>query len=193
MRYLKSVKRKVVFTSLFFSLIAILSCERNIELPKESSVFLMAAEYYNIQDIGGWILKKELAENNVSFNDLQKKYSGGVFYFQKINEDTISRIVIEYYSSTDDTIFNPIEYYKRYEESSFFQHVILYGEGGDTLFYYRSEMFGMLIKTFYIGKYYYQYKFHELNKKERLFFDRNRDSLISIRGNNLPKLKIQQN
>jgi hypothetical protein len=46
----------------------------------------------------------------------------------------------------------------------------------------------MLSKEFIVGEYYYKYKFNELNNGQKKYFENHRDSLINLRGNDLPEL-----
>ena len=180
-------------TYLIMLLILLFSCTRINEQVIDKSIseppFLDAAKYYYIRNLTKWRLDASFVENNTSvFGDTTDDYyTGGFYYFKKREKDTLYLLGFEYYSSKHDTIFIPKEFYKRYENDAF-QHVILFGENGDTLFHYKADLFGSLKKVFISGKYYYQVLFFEINSKQLKYFEKHKDSLIRVKGNNLPEL-----
>ena len=154
--------------------------------PITSEPFIKAAEYYSIKNLNEW--KEDLIlEQNIEkiFND--SNFFGGFYYYKKEVVDTLCFLAFEYYKSENDTIFMPKKYYKRFI-SDFFQHIIRFGENGDTLFYYKASLFGELNKIFIQGKYNYQYVFNCLNKNQRQYFRKYKDSLTKVKGHNLPPL-----
>ncbi|MCT4637600.1 MAG: hypothetical protein N4A72_07815 [Bacteroidales bacterium] len=69
-------------------------------------------------------------------------------------------------------------------------------KNGDTLYYYNTDctvedglIYKAKEKNFFFGRYYFLYlEGGVYNSKQRLFFESNIDSLIKIKGNNLPDL-----
>lgn len=176
-----------------FAIVATLcnSCFRinDVEIDKNinDEPFLKSVNYYNLKHLANWKLDASFVEDSVSIHNINGLYYGGYYYYMKRVEDTIYNLSIEYYDSNNDTLFIPKECYMRYE-TDYFQHVILFGENSDTLFHYKASLFGALNKVFISGKYYYQYLFFGLNKKQLDFFLLHEDSLTSIKGQNLPLL-----
>ena len=152
-----------------------------------SQPFLQATEYYTIEDLNGWELDVAFEESDKLKFETDNYYSGGLYYYRKIDTDTLLKLSLEYYESKDDTIFIPLGLYKRYRDN-YFQYVILYGKNQDTLFHYKASLFGSLNKIFIKGKYYYMYRFHNLNNRQVKYFKKNKDSLTKIAGHNLPAL-----
>ncbi len=166
----------------------LLSCNNSDSDIITTRDFEKAREYYAITDASKWELRGSQLDGDNRDRGEETGYWGGIFYYQKVDADTTYRLSFRYYESINDTCFVPREYYKHFVENAYYQHVILYGENSDTLFYYRAEMFGSMIKVFRRGKYYYKYKYGELSLGESLYFEENSDSLTAIKGHNLPKL-----
>jgi hypothetical protein len=58
----------------------------------------------------------------------------------------------------------------------------------DTLYIYKYPIANPEKITFDKGKYTYQYDFSELNKGQQIYYELNKDSLDTLRGNYLPEL-----
>jgi len=168
--------------------------EQKIDKSNSEPPLLAAAKYYHISDLKKWRLDVSWVEKNFKLHDtINVLYSGGYYYYKKKAKDTLYLLHFEYYDSKYDTVFIPDEFYKRYENDAF-QHVILFGKNGDTLFHYKADLFRSLKKVFLSGKYYYQYIFfEEMNNKQRDFFIMHKDSLIHVKGHDLPKLPEYNN
>lgn len=188
MKFSGTNKFLIVIKLIFVCLILLTNCNYQSESSIKSRALDTATKYYNINNHNGWGIKKSFMKDEISFPVMDDEYSGGRCYYQKIDKDTIFRLAFEYYESNNDTMFVPLDYYQRYEEDAFYQHIILFGEKSDTLFHYKAPMFEEMIKIFIRGEYYYKYLFNILNKQERLYFIENKDSLTAIKGNNLPPL-----
>jgi hypothetical protein len=132
-----------------------------------------------------------LYQDSVVFANSDMIYSGGIFYFKRVDEDTICKLSYEYYCCSADTIFIPKEFYRRYADEEF-QYIMLLGKNSDTLFYYKASLFGKLQKVFITGKYYYQYRFGQLDSFQRRYFKIHKDSLMHVKGNNLPLLPANE-
>jgi len=89
-------------------------------------------EFYHI-DQDGWRLDTGFIRN------YKKVVPGIINYLTKNSGDTIywHSFILEI--SDKDTIYNPVEFYKRYESNGF-QHILLLGKGSDTLFYYQAVL-----------------------------------------------------
>jgi len=178
---------------LVFSMFIFISCLRVNEVKIDKNTFgppfLTAAKYYNITNQKKWRLDVSFVEKNIKLYDTTNDlYLGGFYYYKKKVKDTLYFLSIEYYSSKRDTFFIPNEFYKRYENDAF-QHVILFGKNGDTLFHYKADLFRSLKKVFISGMYYYQVFFSGgLNDKQMDYFLMHQDSLTHVKGANLPKL-----
>lgn len=58
----------------------------------------------------------------------------------------------------------------------------------DTVFYYTTKELNSLEKTFIIGKYLNDYRYGGMTKGQKCYFKMHKDSLMKIRGNDLPPL-----
>ena len=140
--------------------------------------------YYSIKDFSKWKLELAQADEITFMNYPNNEFFGGEYYFNNIEGDTISRIVITYYVSPTDTQLVHIDYYKFWiEKDKYKQHVILFGEGADTLFHYWTPLFGKMRKYFERGIYHYEYKFYyfKLSEEQREYYEQHRDSLNRIK------------
>ena len=151
-----------------------------------STPFSVAADYYSILHSQGWSEDLILEQNNKNYID-SIDYFGGFYYYKKLINDTIEFLSFVYYESLFDTIFIPKEYYQWFRKD-LTQHVLLFGEKEDTLFYYKASLIGSQKKIFHKGMYNYQYKFNLLSDKQRLYYRNHQDSLSKIFGNNLAPL-----
>lgn len=184
---MKSTKGYFSFFPLILYLTVFISCQHRKISPAQLDIpFSAAVEYYSIADTRGWSEELILEENNINFID-SIDYFGGFYHYKKAVNDTIEFLSLEYYESLDDTILIPKEYNKWFKKD-FTQHVLQFGENGDTLFYYTASLFGSQPIVFQKGKYNYQYMFNLLSDHQRKYYITHQDSLSKIYGNNLPPL-----
>lgn len=109
-------------------------------------------------------------------------------------------IFYQLHKKVADTILNfEFEYYKEYDKYVILDYNKLYFDTNnkfyyslqlkkDTLYYYRMRDPSSIEKEFIVGKYYYLWKFNQLTQGQKDYFIKHRDSLIKVRGNELPKL-----
>ncbi len=177
----------IIFVLLCFTV----SCTRNHLVDSEEQNLFnplnKSAEYYCLKDLSGWENSIcSIEDNYLNFNT-DNDYSGGFYQYRKYIEDTVYKMSFELYTSTSDTIFLPIDFYKRYEDEDY-QYLILFGKESDTLFSYKAFLYDELYKFFISGKYYYQFRFKKLTIKQELFYNIHEDSLKLLNGNDLPPL-----
>ncbi|MBI9035915.1 MAG: hypothetical protein JEZ03_15745 [Bacteroidales bacterium] len=188
---MKHINQYLIHNAIICTMITFLffSCTTNQENRiKNSPSFKSVIDYYQLSLVDKqWNIEREMVSDSVPLFRNDNLYNGGYYTFRKEVGDTLHHIDCEYYESIGDTIFIPDVYYKRYEDD-YFQYVFLLGENSRILFHYKTSLFANQKKFFYHGKYYYQYRFNELNEGQRDFFEHNRDSLTNIKGHNLPKL-----
>lgn len=146
-----------------------------------------AFNYYHIDDRSEWDSIMEATGEMENAFQTGESYFGGYYAFKKSINDTIYNLYFEYYFNDNDTIFAPFWLYKRFIQDDF-QHILSFGEGGDTLYHYKAELFGRLKKFFISGEYYYQYEFNELKMHQREYFKKHKDSLTRVKGSDLPPL-----
>lgn len=116
------------------------------------------------------------------------------FYLEKRISDTIYSLAFTYFKAKQKYIIDG--YTKSYKANSIYHEMALLNN--DTLYFFTKPTSGDIIDegkyihidslNFIMGKYYYIYRMGRLNSRQRLYFDMNMDSLIRIRGNNLPRL-----
>ncbi|MBU1370140.1 MAG: hypothetical protein KJ578_12640 [Bacteroidetes bacterium] len=177
----------VIITSIAILSTVILEQCNSIQVDAISDGQNCAFNYYQINDRSEWDSIMEATGEIENAFQTGKSYFGGYYAFKKSINDTIYSLYFEYYFNDTDTIFVPFWLYKRFIQDDF-QHVLSFGEGGDTLYYYKAELFGRLKKFFISGEYYYQYEFNELKIHERDYFEKHKDSLTRVKGSNLPPL-----
>lgn len=187
MKYLKIIKviqLNLVLLIIFSSLI---NCNRTKNSFMQDTIFIYATNYYKIHDKYGW--EKEMEATGFHVNALQtgETYYGGYYSYKKEENHTLYDLYFELYFNDNDTIFIPHHCYKRYISDDW-QHIVSFDKGGDTLYHYKAELFGRMMRFFISGEYSYKYEFGEMNSYERSFFEKHKDSLRSIRGMNLPPL-----
>lgn len=162
------------------------SCTEQKQLYNDN-YFVLAKSYYNIKNADGWKIDIASIDTSSAYFNTDEIYTGGFFQFKKYVSDTIYKMAFEYYTSKSDTLFYPLDYFKRYEDDDY-QYILSLGENGDTLYFYKAFLFGDLHKKFISGKYYYQYIYTNLSRGQRTYFEQHRDSLTRIKGSRLPKL-----
>lgn len=101
------------------------------------------------------------------------------------NADTI--IEISFIFNKNSNKYENIDLNKFFysKDDSFYYSIHL---NCDTLYIYRQRSLSSSGKEFLIGKYYYLYKFNHLNSGQKVYFEEHMDSLINVKGNDLPKL-----
>lgn len=162
----------------------IVNCSNKTVNNKHDKIFdFCLAEmkrYYKV-DTAGWSFDNNYLRN---YNHVLLNATN---YFMKKTEDSLWLHVFEIDIYDEDTSYVPWELHKRYENSGL-QHIISYGKGLDTLYYYKATLFGDMHKIFITGKYYYEYENHELSNNQRKYFLNHYDSLLRVKGNKLPEL-----
>lgn len=179
---------KHFFIVIFFLAIGCHNVQHSDSNKSYSEPLKYVLDYYQMEnDFPYWELDKAITQDSGIIVGVNDSYSGGYFYFTRIENDTLSWLAFEFYTSKTDTVFSPIELYKRYE-NRFYQYVLLLGKNSDTLFYYKAPLIRDLHKIFISGKYYYQYLFNELNSNQRDYFLHHKDSLTKIKGDSVIQL-----
>lgn len=104
----------------------------------------------------------------------------------KLDADTIKNLVI--FFNKDMVSTGIAEYSKEFSTKQHRHHLLF--DKRDTLYhYYSSEIKENSSKTFIVGGYYFKSITHNsMTFEERSFFRTHRDSLVKIKGNDLPKL-----
>jgi len=135
-------------------------------------------------DKKGWEMVKRYKFKDENAYILSKKISDTTYLL------SFSYFKISKYKK--DTSFYFIDYYKKnYNDSNFFHELCI--QNRDTLYFFKyplkfypTNSFDKMI--FISGKYFYMNKYGKLNSQQREYFDIHKDSLIKIKGNDLPQL-----
>lgn len=116
------------------------------------------------------------------------------FSLGKIEKDTFFKCVFSYFPMVDK--YNVDVFAKSYVENGVYHEMSL--QNNDTLYYFTcnkninalkdGDFIKMKEKDFELGWYYYLYTHGKFNLKQTEFFEQNRDSLIQLKGSNLPIL-----
>jgi len=171
-------------------LLILAGCTKTNTITHQNKALDYALKYYGIQDKQRWVNVMEIVSVDSNTLHTGEEYFGGFYAFKKQHNDTIYDLYFIMYVNEHDTIFVPYWLYKRFIQDGF-QHIFFFDRGGDTLYYYKAELFKRLLKFFVRGEYYYKYQFYEFdNYNERIFFEQNMDSLTRVKGMNLPPLPI---
>jgi hypothetical protein len=113
-----------------------------------------------------------------------------VYTLNKQIDDTTFILKFHYFKKfpkiNRDTTYYHYEIYKTFSDNKYQYKLGLLKT--DTLFYYKSPMNNLEDKIFILGKYYYLSIAGELSTKQKIFFVENIDSLIKVRGDDLPPL-----
>jgi len=127
-------------------------------------------------DIGDWKISPPILEKDFLLFDIHKT-----------KVDTLVNFRFEYIPQLDK--YKNIEHYKTWPDHGQQKgYLTLFLEGVDTMYMYKTNRLSDVDKYFIVGEYYYQYKYNLLNNSQMIFFEANKDSLIKVRGNNLPAL-----
>ena len=177
MKYIKRCTN--VFLNKIVPFIFILvACSDSNNLKKHLEIL---TKKNNRIDINEWTIVQKIEIDERLYYSLKKEkgdttFSLGFTYFETDDSYYIDDFIKKYYS--DST----------YIEMALWNNDTLY------CFTYDAQRCRMgkpmLFKkmNFVTGKYYYSYKRGKLSWEQRKYFDANRDSLIFIKGNNLPEL-----
>jgi len=133
--------------------------------------------------LNGWTIEKQVLTSEEEY-----------FSLGKVEKDTFYKCVFTYFPIVNK--YNVDLFAKSYVENGIYHEISLHNN--DTLYYFTSKKSSNSLKNgdfikmedrnFKLGWYYYLYKHGELNMKQKQFFEQNKDSLIQLRGNNLPYL-----
>jgi len=185
----KSINSRLDFLVLLLLILLVGCTDQNYDRTPDI-VLDYALNYYQIEDVKSWENVMEIVGVDTNTLFTGDEYFGGYYAYKKQINDTIFDLYFIMYVNETDTIFAPYWLYKRFIQDGF-QHILSFDKGGDTLYYYKAELFKRLLKFFVRGEYYYKYQFYEFdNYNERIFFEQNIDSLTRIKGMNLPPLPI---
>ena len=113
------------------------------------------------------------------------KIAGGddeLYQFIKQDGDTSKALQLIYIPKEDRIVFH---LQRTFYDSTHKHHL---ESNTDTLFYYRSPLDNEYELEFITGKYQYLYSRLKLSEGQHCFFEMHKDSLRSIRGNDLPPL-----
>ncbi len=117
----------------------------------------------------------------VTFNNSNKGiYKIGLNINKEHPEDTVYQIIYEYDKKTGN--FNVIKNSLMYRKGQYF-YLLEYRE--KPLYLIKSFDPSFVHKDFIYGKYYYEYLMNSVNENQKRYFERHKDSLIKIPGNNL--------
>ena len=133
--------------------------------------------------LNGWTIK-----NHVLTPDLE------YFSLSKIERDTFYKCVFNHFPKVDK--YKVDLFAMSYVENGVYHEMSL--QNNDTLYYFTcnkninalkdGDFIKMKEKDFELGWYYYLYTHGKFNLKQAEFFEQNRDSLIQLKGSNLPIL-----
>ena len=168
---------KIVLLSIFL----LIGCTTNNleshlkEIQKENSQI----------DVKGWDVIKN------STTDIETYYS-----LRKQIGDTTYTLSFSYFNNGNKKFYKIDDYIKSYNvNDSTYEMALL---DNDTLYFFKcnssalNKAPGIPVEfnnlKFELGKYYYMYKRGRLNWGQKEYFENNRDSLIRIRGNDLPDI-----
>lgn len=136
-------------------------------------------------DIKGWDVVKKSTTDVEIYYSLQKKI-----------RDTTYSLSFSYFGNGSERFFTVDDYIKSYTVNDSTYEMAL--SNNDTLYFFKCNSTflnnapGIPVEfsnlNFVKGKYYYMYKRGCLNWGQKDFFENNLDSLIRIRGNDLPEL-----
>ena len=123
----------------------------------------------------GWTLNYYIDKDKSTFYEISNKVA-----------DTLINFSFRHYKDNDKYIIEDYnKFYKNKKDNCFYSLQLK----KDTLYYYKMrDLSSQLAKEFIVGKYYYQYIYNQLKLGQKRYFELHVDSLIKIRGNNLPKL-----
>lgn len=112
------------------------------------------------------------------------------------NKDTGVVVKFTYIGDTKSDAYFLTKHLKQYFHNGYYWEVSL--KNGDTLYFYRNkdEIYNQRpekpispeTNIFIVGKYYFDWVRGRMKYGQRLYFEKHRDSLIKVRGNNLPPL-----
>lgn len=97
--------------------------------------------------------------------------------------------ILNYFYYEEPGIYQIDCYQINYEEGEF-EHQVRIEK--DTLYHYKVPIDKPNDKIFLVGQYYYLYSNNLLNPKQKQYFEEHKDSLIKVRGNNLPDLPFDE-
>ncbi|MCK4638295.1 MAG: hypothetical protein KAT33_02635 [Bacteroidales bacterium] len=172
---------KIIFV---FIIIIIFSCsnKRKIIDKHINNLYLQ----YPFFDKNNWELQSDYIFN----------YSipGGIICLEKKDGDTIKYLTFQIIRDKNEMKYFVNNHRYEFSDSLYFHEIYIYGR--DTLCYFVQNKDNMIDKYFIIGKYYYQYeidksdhsKLYSSSKGQSTYYLLNKDSLIKIRGNDLPEL-----
>lgn len=108
-------------------------------------------------------------------------------------EDSIYNLEFNVKKSEDSVYeYKIIRFSKEYSDNKYYFELLM---DSDTIYFYKAPLTNLSKKIFTVGKYYYMYATPEgyiYPLCQRKFFRSHRDSLIKVRGNNLPELPCEE-
>jgi len=165
------------------SALSLFSCsENNEEFKKDLQIFKER----------GW---SDITDYNFKIDEKGTYHTGNDLnvFLRAVKKDTL--ITLEYLKS--DNIPYPPDFNKVFELEKQNDTLSLYRlisfNKSDTLYDYtisgnKGNYYDFNKMVFQKGRYYFLYKMNKLNLKEQKYYEKYRDSLNKIRGNNLPEL-----
>lgn len=181
MDYIKQCIIEFLSKILLVPVLLLISCNTDdlelqlLEMQKEN----------NQIELKGWEVKQKFTNAQVTEYSLRKMIG-----------DTTYSFSFSFFKNGNDKLYNIDDYIKSYSvNDSTYEMALL---NSDTLYFFKcssaslNKASGIPIESnnlkFEVGKYYYMYKRGRLNWGQKQYFETNKDSLIRVRGNDLPEL-----
>ena len=175
--------KNIYFLILALSILYLFSCKQSFTQYAENKDYykhlLKISKYYKHFDTTGWLLDKVFYDDDGS--------GSAHYYVVKSMKDTSYFLNFNFYKTNDEEFYTIVMFRKTFIDNAF-KHYVYFGKQNDTLYHYKTPINDSKEKIFIIGKYLYLSKNFKLNRGQRKFFEKYRDSLSKIRGDTLPKL-----
>ncbi len=105
----------------------------------------------------------------------------------KRESDTLIKLVYRHYNQINK--YEIDQYEKSYwDKNAQYNYYVELDVNLDTLYYYRTSDPTHWIREFMIGGYYFKYRNDLLTKGQKKYYKLHKDSLMRVRGNDLPPL-----
>lgn len=168
-------RRKIVYILILVSVISV-ACNKKREQLKDS-IITNSISKFKVLEIDNKTLKFKRKDSIVDVFHTHNTYS-----YMGFNENKNTYTSFDIYV-VKDNFYDLKNYTKTLLDSINYHHIELQDNNKDTLFYFQISKHVPQFKYFISGKYNFYHKYNLLNDKQKLLYEKYKDSLSKVRGN----------